>query len=233
MKFLNSTIMILALAGTATIQGAEPRDVYHLFGYELAWSDEFDADTLDRSVWNVEVNGTGCGNEELQYYVDDPANVALRDGNLVITARRCPYGGKEFTSGRLTTNLKYAFQYGIVEARIKLPRTTDSLWPAFWMMGDNINTAGWPLCGEIDILEMGHADGISGQTQDRLFNGALHWGEHAGAHQQSVGARTNPYSLQDGEYHKYFLVWTPEAIKMYVDDCGEPYLSADLSLIHI
>ena len=207
----------------------EPSDPYHLFGYRLVWSDEFDTGTLNRDIWNVEVNGDGCGNHELEYYADREENVRVADHNLVLTARREKYKGKDFTSGRINTNNKYAFRYGIVEARIKLPRTADGLWPAFWLMGDDIATAGWPLCGETDILEMGHADGISSRRQDRLFNGAVHWGEDASRHCQSVGARSHRYSLQDGRYHKYYLVWTPQRLQMYVDADPEAYLDIDIT----
>lgn len=197
-------------------------------GYEIVWEDDFDGDALNRDYWNVEVNGSGCGNAELQYYIDDKANVDVRDGNLVLTARRRDYEGKSFTSGRINTLGKVGFTYGIVEARIKFPKTADGLWPAFWMMGDDIKEKGWPVCGETDILEMGHANGIKHSEQDRLFNGALHWGVSPERHQQTVGDRTNSYSLQDGEYHTFTLLWTPERIEMYVDGCESPYLSVDI-----
>lgn len=137
-------------------------------GYKLVWKDNFDGSALNRDYWNVEVNGSGCGNNELQYYVDNADNVAVRDGNLVITARRQDYDGHAFTSGRVNTCGKVGFTYGIVEARIKLPKTANGLWPAFWMMGDDIKECGWPACGETDVLEMGHADGIMDGTQERL-----------------------------------------------------------------
>ena len=88
-------------------------------GYKLVWEDNFDGAALNRDYWNVEVNGSGCGNNELQYYVDNADNVAVRDGNLVITARRQDYDGHAFTSGRVNTCGKVGFTYGIVEARIK------------------------------------------------------------------------------------------------------------------
>ena len=198
-------------------------------GYELVWEDDFDGDSLNRSYWNVEVNGSGCGNAELQYYIDDPATVAVRGGNLVLTAHAVQHEGKQFISGRVNTHGKVAFTYGIVEARIKFPKTANGLWPAFWMMGNDIKEVGWPQCGETDILEMGHADGISGGTQERLFNGAMHWGQSPDKHIQTVGVRTSDYSLQDGKYHVFSTLWTPERIEMYVDGCDEPYLSVDIT----
>ena len=116
-------------------------------GYTLVWSDEFNGSSLDRDSWNVEINGTGCGNAELQYYLDKPTNVCVRDGNLVITARKEKYQDKNFTSGRINTMNKVCFTYGVVEARIKLPKTANGLWPAFWMMGNDISTVSWPRVG--------------------------------------------------------------------------------------
>ena len=195
-------------------------------GYKLVWEDNFDGSALNRDYWNVEVNGSGCGNNELQYYVDNADNVAVRDGNLVITARRQDYDGHAFTSGRVNTCGKVGFTYGIVEARIKLPKTANGLWPAFWMMGDDIKECGWPACGETDVLEMGHADGIMDGTQERLFNGALHWGVSSDMHCQQVAAGKHQSSLQDGELHIYTVVWTPTRIEMFVDNADKPYLSA-------
>lgn len=193
----------------------------------LVWSDEFDGTTLNRDIWNVEVSGNGGGNNELQYYVDSLANVRVADDCLVITARRGDHLGKPFTSGRVNTLGKYHFTYGLVEARIRLPRTADGLWPAFWLMGADISQIGWPRCGETDVLEMGHADGIAAGTQDRLFNGALHYG--TGCHKFYDSHRSNEYSLQDGEFHSFYLLWTPAAISMWVDDQAEPYLSLDIT----
>lgn len=198
-------------------------------GYEIVWEDNFDGSSLNRDYWNVEINGTGCGNNELQYYIDSEENVSVRDGNLVLTARVQPHEGKDFTSGRITSQGKVAYTYGIVEARIKLPKTANGLWPAFWMMGDDIKEVGWPRCGEIDILEMGHADGIAAGTQERLFNGCMHWGASTSKHVQSPSARTSDYSLQDGNYHVFTMLWTEQRIEMYVDGGDSPYLSVDIS----
>src|SRR5690606_33820583 len=92
------------------------------------------------------------------------------------TAKKETFGGKPATSGRINSVGKKYFKHGKVEASIKLPKTANGLWPAFWMMGNDYPTVGWPACGEIDILEMGHSKGITNKTQDRFFNGALHWG---------------------------------------------------------
>jgi beta-glucanase (GH16 family) len=182
-------------------------------GYTLSWSDEFDGSTLDTANWNTQT-GTGSGgwgNAELQYYTSRPENVRVEGGNLVITARRESYEGAPATSARLTTMNKVRFRYGYVVASIKLPKTADGLWPAFWMMGNDFQTVGWPECGEIDILEMGHSDGISAGTQDRFLNGACHWGQSYARH------TTYGYPLQDGKFHTYTCVWDEEYIRMYID----------------
>lgn len=196
-------------------------------GYVLVWEDLFNSETLDTDVWNIEVNGDGGGNAELQYYRAE--NVSLgKDGEsgrncLILTARKETYNGKSFTSGRVNTKKKKAFRYGKIESLVKLPETADGLWPAFWLMGDNYDEVGWPRCGEIDILEMGNAEGIRTKTQDRYFNGACHWGFYKDlgnnnwAYPNYAKASTWSYSLQDGEYHLFTIIWTETDIKMYVD----------------
>lgn len=140
-------------------------------GYKLVWSDDFDKETLDTTSWNIEINNNGNGNGELEYYTDHPANVTVgKDPEtgascLILTARKEKYRGKDFTSGRITTANKRVFTHGKVESRIKLPLTANGLWPAFWLLGNNYFTIGWPRCGEIDVLEMGHADGIKDGKQ--------------------------------------------------------------------
>lgn len=188
-------------------------------GYVLSWHDEFDGDSLDRRAWNVEVNGTGCGNHELQHYIDAPEAVSVADGCLLLTAIRRPYGDShQFTSGRVNTHGKVTFTYGIIEARIKLPSTADGLWPAFWMMGDDISSVGWPRCGEIDIFEMGHHEGIANGTQGSYMNGAAHWGYYIDRQYPTTATFSNaPYSVHDGQYHLFTCIWTPEKASMYLD----------------
>ena len=131
-------------------------------GYVLMWSDEFDSNSLDTGKWRIEVNGNGGGNAELQYY--DESGISLgKDseyGNsaLKITAKREQRNGKAFVSGRLNTSGHFQFCYGKVEGRIRLPRTANGLWPAFWLLGADFQTNSWPRCGEIDIMEMGNAE---------------------------------------------------------------------------
>src|SRR5207245_2887937 len=111
-----------------------------------------DGSAPDPAKWGYEVGGTGWGNNELQYYTSRTNNVRIEGGQLVIEARQESYGGRNYTSARLLTKGKWSSTYGRIEARIKIPRG-QGLWPAFWMLGTNFDSVGWPACGEIDIME--------------------------------------------------------------------------------
>jgi len=192
-------------------------------GYQLVWQDTFDGTQLDETNnWAIEVNGDGGGNAELQYYRRENISVGKEPvsgvGCLIITGKKENFSGKTCTSGRLKTYGKMSFKHGKLEARIKLPLTANGLWPAFWIMGSDYPTVGWPKCGEVDILEMGSSSGISRGTQDRYFNGACHWGEswNGGSYPNYAKATTNSYSLQD-DFHLFTLIWDDSAVKMYLD----------------
>ena len=184
-------------------------------GYELIWSDEFDGESLDMDNWTPEVGGHGWGNNELQFYTGRKENVQVRDGSLIMRAVKEDYEGAPVTSARLITLGKFEFKYGYVVASIKLPRTAEGLWPAFWMMGNDIRKIGWPNCGEIDILEMGHSNGINNGTSEQFLNGACHWG--VPHHQYYAHDIVNPYSLQDGEFHTFTCIWDEEYVRNYID----------------
>ncbi len=218
------TTIFIAAAATAFAHAANtPARATGTDNYVLAWSDEFNGTALDEDAWNVEVNGDGGGNAELQYYRRENISIETEPESgercLVLTARRENYNGKAFTSGRLNTHDKVFMTHGKIESRIKLPKTANGLWPAFWMLGNDYQTNPWPRCGEIDILEMGNAGGISAGTQDRYFNGACHWGYYNSQAQYPNYAKstTNSYSLQDGEFHLFTLVWDEDRIAMYLD----------------
>lgn len=215
--------------------------------YQLQWSDEFDGAELNRDYWNVEDNARGGGNAELQYYT--PRNISIEkhpvtgESCLVLTAKKEDYGNRPCTSARLNTQDKVTVHYGKVEARIAFPYTADGLWPAFWMLGNNLaknlgnnddvdktkaalakqGRVVWPKCGEIDICEMGHHKGIKNGTQDRYFNGACHWGEsfNNGAYPNVGGFYTADYPVQ-GDFHLFTLVWTEDSIAMYLDQDKYP-----------
>ncbi|WP_078083248.1 glycosyl hydrolase [Microbulbifer mangrovi] len=186
------------------------------------WSDEFDGERINRDVWTFTTGGDGNGNGELQYYTASEKNAYLEDGNLVIEARREPFEGKEFTSARLHTNGRMGFKFGTLEARIKLPKLDNGLWPAFWMLGDNFGVDGWPKSGEIDILEAGFKSAIDDGTVNNAVSGALHWWHESGDwsdwlqadHAEDVVLESNLYE----QYHTYRLDWTPTDVTISVDD---------------
>lgn len=190
--------------------------------YKLVWEDNFNAPVLNNSKWTAMINGEGAGNRELQYYRRENISLGREKSTnakcLIITAKKEKFKGNNCTSGRLDTDGKMTFKYGKVEARIKLPKTANGLWPAFWMLGADHKEATWPKCGEIDIMEMGKKTGIDNGVQDRYFNGACHWGEdwNGGKYPNKGISTTNDYSLQDG-FHTYTLFWSPDSIKMYLD----------------
>ena len=183
--------------------------------WTLSWSDEFDGAagiSPDTSKWKFDI-GTGVngwGNSELEYYTNRPSNAQLSgDGHLVITARRESYAGSGFTSARLKTQGLFSQKYGRFEARIKTP-TGPGVWPAFWLLGDNINDVSWPQCGEIDIMEQ------RGQ-QPAVTAGSVHGPGYSGAN-----AKTKSYALMEGrfdtDFHIYAIEWGPDYIDYFVDD---------------
>ena len=229
---LSAALLSAACRRDLPAEGTGERD-----GYRLVWSDGFDDGRLDASKWTCAEEDWGGGNAELQYY--RPENVRVgRDpadgrGCLMLTARREAFGGKAFTSGKVHSKGKFSFAYGKIEAALKIPATADGLWPAFWLLGADIDGNPWPGCGEIDILEMGHADGIAASTQSRLFNGAAHWGAMDGAdHPHADGFREAPYSLQDDRYHLFTMFWDATSVRMYLDldrfPEAEPYFTMDI-----
>lgn len=191
-------------------------------GYTLVWEDDFSQPVLDEAKWTVVENGKGGGNRELQYYRRENISIGKEPVSgtscLVITAKKENYRFHRVTSGRLTTQYKMAFRYGKLEARIKMPKTANGLWPAFWMLGNDYPQAVWPKCGEIDIVEMGNKDGITKGIQDRYFNGACHWGErfNHGKYPNYGVPYTNNASLQD-DFHTFTLIWDKTSVRMYLD----------------
>ncbi len=191
--------------------------------YKLIWQDNFDSKELDlKNTWQIDVNGKGGGNNELQYYRKENISLGKEpvtgENCLIITAKKQNYMFHPFTSGRLSTQDKISFRYGKIEARIKLPKTENGLWPAFWMLGKGYPKLYWPKCGEIDILEMGNAKGIKKGVQDYYFNGACHWGEswNGGSYPNYGKSSINAYPLQN-DFHLFTMIWDETAIKMYLD----------------
>jgi beta-glucanase (GH16 family) len=197
----------------------DDRRLEDLPGWSLAWSDEFDGaagSPVDPVSWRPEVGGDGWGNQELQYYTNSSDNAALDGaGNLVITVRRTDlqlrdrrFGGCPYSSARLVTKDRVSFAYGLVKARIRLPKGR-GIWPAFWMLGRNIDQVGWPHCGEIDVMENFGKD-------PTVVHGTVHGPGYAGAAGITASYRGDA-SLAD-DFHLYAVRWEPERIRWYLDD---------------
>lgn len=178
----------------------------------LVMADEFNTDGApDNAIWGYDIGtgSNGWGNNELEYYTDRPENVKVENGMLKITARKESYLGSSYTSARILTKGKFAQKHGRFEARIKLPYG-QGMWPAFWLLGDNSDTVGWPQCGEIDIME------YRGQ-QPTVINGTVHGPGYSGG--ESI---TKSYTLKndryDTDFHVFGIEWGENYINYYVDD---------------
>lgn len=185
-------------------------------GYNLVWHDEFNASELNENDWNYETGGGGWGNNELENYTSRSQNSFLSSGNLVIEARKEVYGGNDYTSARLTTKGKQEFTYGRIDIRAKLP-VDQGLWPALWMLGDNISSVGWPKCGEIDIME------VVGTHPQRVV-GSLHWQKADGSEGTYNNAHTLPSGDFSDQFHVFSLMWSHDSLKVAIDDI--PYTKA-------
>ena len=176
----------------------------------LIFSDEFDTPGApDPSKWGYDI-GTGSGgwgNNESQYYTNRLDNAIVSNGTLKIIAKKENYSGSAYTSARLLSKDKFSFKYGTVIARAKLPAGVGT-WPAIWMLGNNINTVGWPACGEIDVMEH------RGMELNKIF-GTVHHPGHSGG---NADGGTKVISNATTEFHLYKMEWTSTSIKFYVDD---------------
>ena len=206
----------------------------YTFNNELVWSDEFDQDgPVSQDKWNVETippNNGSWWNGELQFYTDKEDNIRVEEGLLKITAKYESYEGKNYTSARINTQDKFEFIYGRVEMRSKLPNW-EGMWPAFWLLGANIDEIGWPNCGELDILE--HGDYVKDSTSNDpgLISSAVHYGPQDYSRQttnvpgkiffdtgqerfiRSEKIIEKPFE----EYHTYSMQWSPDKIQFFID----------------
>lgn len=180
----------------------------NLDGYSLVWEDNFDGPGLNRNDWNVELHEPGWVNAELQEYVDSEENIFFENGNLVIRPVKSTVNGKiHYTSGRISTQNKRDFTYGVFEARLKVPEGNGFL-PAFWLMATDENVYGqWPRCGEIDIMEVHGSD-------TRTTYGTIHYGN---PHRQSQATRTLRNGTFADSFHTFAVKWEPGEISWYVD----------------
>lgn len=186
-------------------------------GWKLVWSDEFNGPSgsaVDAAKWSFDIGGKGWGNNELETYTKRTANAHLEDGSLVIKAIKETLTGpdnitRNYTSARLLTKNKFSQAYGRFEARIKIPYG-QGIWPAFWLLGDNIDTAHWPNCGEIDIME-------NIGREPSIVHGTFHGPGYSGGSGVSA-AYTLPNSQKfSDDFHTFAVEWEPNVIRFYVD----------------
>ena len=175
----------------------------------LLWSEEFNTDGApDSTKWGYDIGkgDWGWGNNELEYYTNRRENSIVQGGVLKVTALKENFSGSGYTSARLITKEKFAFTYGKVEIRAKLPAGVGT-WPATWMLGSDNTTVGWPKCGEIDIME--HL----GRTLNTIY-GTLHYPGRSGG---NADGTTTVIANATTEFHIYSMDWSAAAIKLYVD----------------
>lgn len=185
--------------------------------WSLTWSDEFNGpngSSVDPSKWAFDIGGNGWGNNELETYTNRTANAVLQDGALVIKALKETYTGpdnitRNYTSARLLTRNKFTQTYGRFEARIRVPYG-QGIWPAFWMLGDDLSTAGWPTCGEIDIME-------NIGREPSIVHATLHGPGYSGGDGVSASYSLPPSQKFSDAYHTYAVEWEPNVLRFYVD----------------
>lgn len=178
-------------------------------GMNLVWADEFDQGVINSADWTHEIGAGGWGNQELQTYTSSPVNSYIHEEEYLVIEAQKTSGG--FTSARMITKDKQEFKYGRIDIRAVLPEG-QGIWPALWMLGENISSDGWPACGEIDIMELvGHIPG-------RVY-GTVHYGPNNAGHQHKGTSK----SLGAGEkfsdeFHVFSIIWEEDAIRFLMDD---------------
>jgi beta-glucanase (GH16 family) len=194
----------------------------------VVWLENFTGSVIDPNTWTYDVGGEGWGNGQFEYDTAQHQNSYITNGNLVIEADVTNYMGNSFTSARMLTEGRFAFKYGNIEARIKVPNTANGLWPAFWMMGNNAGAIAWPECGELDIMELGSAAGISSNIQQELIDSAIHYANSTGGAVNAAAWLTAPEDLTQ-DYHLYQMSWTPTNLTFSLDNV--PFGSWDVTSI--
>lgn len=201
------------------LQGCQKDNIQKIVqrNWQLMWSDEFNGaagESPDAAKWKFDIgvgpNNDGWGNSELEYYTNRTVNASMDGtGNLAITAKKEMYSGSGFTSARIKTIGLFDQPYGRFEARIKTP-WGPGVWPAFWLLGSNVDTIGWPQCGEIDIME------LRGQKPN-IMNGTVHGPGYSGA-----GGITKSFAFVndrfDVDFHVFAVEWGKDYIDFFVDN---------------
>lgn len=195
---MKKLLILLCIGNLCLAQQAERK---------LVWEENFNKPTLDETVWNFDLgdgcpNSCGWGNNERQIYTKE--NYEIKEGRLIIHAKK---EGNGYTSTKITTKDKKFFQYGRMEARAKLP-IGHGIWPAFWMLGQNISQVGWPKCGEIDILE------YVGREPHMVFT-TLHTQD---SHGNTINTKKTSFPNIEEGFHVYAVDWTKDKMDFFVDD---------------
>ena len=183
--------------------------------WKLVWSDEFNGPQgapPDPNKWTPDIGGGGWGNQQLDYDTDNQNAYQDGQGNLVLVARKddtaryqCWYGPCRYTSAQITTSGHFSFTYGLLEARIKIPSFGQGVWSAFWLLGDNCATVGWPTCGEIDIMEN------VGKEPDLIYGTAHGPGYFSGSYKLQHGAFSD-------NFHVFALQWDASHLYFFIDN---------------
>jgi beta-glucanase (GH16 family) len=208
-------LVVIGCGGGNTVASTQPPPAPA--GWTLTWSDEFngaDGSAPDATKWTFDLGGNGWGNNELECYTNRLQNAEIQGGNLVITARQennfqCSDGTtRNYTSARMLTQGKFSQAYGRFEARIKIP-AGQGMWPAFWMLGNNIDSVAWPTCGEVDIME-------NIGSEPSINHGSIHGPGYTGSTGVSL-----PFTLTSGklsdDFHVYDIEWETNVVRFYVD----------------
>ncbi|SFQ77496.1 glycoside hydrolase family 16 protein [Hymenobacter arizonensis] len=181
---------------------------------KLVWSDEFDGSVLDASKWSYNLGGGGWGNNELQNYTNSGDNVYLTGGNLVIRAIRQQSGNNAYSSGRILTNNKKTFQYGRIDVRAKVPKGK-GVWPAIWMLGSDFDQVNWPMCGEIDIMELRG-------SQPLQFLSTMHFGNSFATRANKGFTKVLTTDISE-DFHVFTVVRSRDLLRFFYD--GQQYYS--------
>jgi beta-glucanase (GH16 family) len=217
-RILLAALLLLIPLLSGCCVACDPKKPQLRSGWNLVWSDEFagpDGSSPDTTKWTYDLGGKGWGNNELESYPNREENARIEKGNLVITAQKETYTGadgipRDYTSARLKTQGLFAQTYGRIQARIKIPEG-QGMWPAFWMLGEDVPTAGWPKCGEIDIME-------NVGKEPAAIHGSLHGPSATAPTSDLTAIFTLPagHNFADG-FHIYAVEWEPDTVRFYID----------------
>jgi len=194
---------------TPPITNSEARDFNQYTN--LVWSDEFDGNAVDPTKWGYDLGGSGWGNNELEYYTNSTDNAYVSSGNLFIQAKQQAQGGRNYTSARMVTKGKQNFNFGRVDVRAKLPQGK-GIWPAIWMLGSDIDQNNWPVCGEIDLME------LRGQEPNKMLT-TMHFGNSFADHRMKGSPdQTLASGNFSDAFHLFSVVRSNNQMRFYLDE---------------